>query len=116
LLPLTPKTRNILNRNTFDKLPRGAYLINVARGEHLIEEDLLEALDQKQLSGACLDVFRTEPLPKSHPFWTHPQIIITPHISSWTDRGSVAPHMIENYKRVKAGKELLNEVDIERGY
>ena len=116
LLPLTPKTRNILNRNSFDKLPRGAYLINVARGEHLVEEDLFEALDRKQLSGACLDVFRTEPLCKDHPFWTYPQIIVTPHISSWTDRESVAPQIIENYRRVKTGEKLLNEVDIERGY
>ncbi len=116
MLPLTQKTRHILNCNTFDKLEQGAYLINVGRGEHLVEGDLLAACERKQLSGACLDVFSTEPLPEDHPFWAHPQIIVTPHVASLSDPRSIAPQIVENYRRLKAGEDLLNEVDIERGY
>ena len=116
MLPLTPKTRGILNHKTFDKLPAGAYVINMARGKHLIETDLLAALDSGQLAGACLDVFEIEPLPEDHPFWSHPKIIVTPHISSITNPKAVAPQIIENYQRTKAGKPLLNVVDIKRGY
>lgn len=116
LLPLTPHTRHILNRNTFSQLKKGAYLINVARGGHLVEEDLLAALDDHTLSGACLDVFNVEPLPSTHPFWQHPAIKITPHISSVTDPQSAVNQIFENYRRVMAGKELLNRVDVGRGY
>ena len=116
LLALTPQTRNILNRHTFGKLRYGAYLINVARGEHLVDEDLLDALDQNQLSGACLDVFRTEPLPPEHPFWHHPRIIVTPHIAVGDHPSLVAPQIIENYQRVIRNKNLLYEVDPRRGY
>ncbi len=116
MLPLTPKTKGILNHKTFDKLPAGAYVINVARGQHLIEKDLLAALDSGQLDGACLDVFDVEPLPEDHPFWNHPKIIVTPHISSITYPKGVAPQIIENYRRTKTGKPLLNVVDIKRGY
>ena len=116
LLPLTSKTKNILNGNTLSKLPRGAYVINVARGEHLVEEDLLQNIETGQISGACLDVFKEEPLPTDHPFWEHPQIIITPHISSITDPVSVAPQIVENYRRLKSNKPLLNLVDRQREY
>lgn len=116
LLPLTPETDGILNRETFRGLRPGAFIINVARGNHLVEEDLLEALDEGHLSGARLDVFREEPLPKDHPFWSHPKIQITPHISSLTEPYSVAPQILENYRRVKAGLEPKNVVDIVRGY
>ena len=116
MLPLTPKTKGILNQKIFDKLPAGAYVINVARGQHLIEKDLLAALDSGQLSGACLDVFEVEPLPEDHPFWSHPKIIVTPHISSLTFPKAVAPQIIENYHRTETGRSLLNVVDIERGY
>lgn len=116
LLPLTPKTRHILNAKTFSQLPRGAYVINVGRGDHLVEEDLLAAIQEGQLSGACLDVFCQEPLPKDHPFWQQPQIIVTPHIASVTNAQSVAPQIIENYKRAMEGKPLLNVVDISQGY
>ena len=116
LLALTPQTRNILNRHTFGKLRSGAYLINVARGEHLVDEDLLDALDRKQLSGACLDVFRTEPLPPEHPFWHNPKIIVTPHIAVGDHPSLVAPQIIENYQRVIRNKNLLYEVDPTRGY
>ncbi len=116
LLPLTPQTEGILNRDTFSRLRPGAFLINVARGKHLVEEDLLEALEKGQLSGARLDVFRQEPLPADHPFWTHPRIQITPHISSLTEPKAVAPQILENYRRVCDGLEPLNRVDPERGY
>jgi glyoxylate/hydroxypyruvate reductase A len=116
MLPLTPKTKGILNQKTFDKLPAGAYVINVARGQHLIEKDLLAALDSEQLAGACLDVFAVEPLPEDHPFWRHPKIIVTPHISSLTNPKAVAPQIIENYQRTKTGRPLLNVVDMQRGY
>jgi glyoxylate/hydroxypyruvate reductase A len=116
MLPLTAETRNILNRDTFAHLPRGTYLINVARGEHLVEEDLLAAIDAGQLSGACLDVFRTEPLPEEHPFWAHPGITVTPHIASLTNPAAVIPQIVDNYKRVQAGERVLNEVDKDHGY
>lgn len=116
LLPLTAATEGILNRHVFDKLPKGAYLINVARGRHLKEADLLDVLESGQLSGACLDVFRVEPLPEDHPFWNHPDIIITPHISSLTDPKAVMPQIYENYHRMKSGEPLLHVVDVKQGY
>ena len=115
-LPLTPATDGILNRNVFNHLPEGAYLINVGRGQHLVEQDLMDALDAGRLSGACLDVFREEPLPDSHPFWLHPKIKITPHISSLTHPAAVAPQLVENYRRLEAGQRLVNVVDRKRGY
>lgn len=116
MLPLTKKTKNILNKQTFAHLPTGAYLINVGRGDHLVEEDLLEALAQGQVGGACLDVFRQEPLPVNHPFWSHPHIIVTPHIASVTNPSTAAPQILENYQRVLSGKALLNRVDFSKGY
>lgn len=116
LLPLTEETRDILSKNTFNQLSEGAYLINVARGEHLVEKDLLEALEQGQLAGACLDVFRTEPLPADHPFWANEKITITPHVASITSVQNVAPQILENYRRMLAGQPLLNEVSRDRGY
>jgi glyoxylate/hydroxypyruvate reductase A len=116
LLPLTPRTEGILNRETFQNLRPGAFVINVARGRHLVEEELLAALDTGHLSGACLDVFREEPLPPEHPFWSHPRIQVTPHASSLTEPRAVAPQILENYRRVRAGEILLHRVDVERGY
>jgi glyoxylate/hydroxypyruvate reductase A len=116
LLPLTPETKDILNRHTFSLLPRGAYVINVARGAHLVEEDLLEMIRSGHLSGACLDVFREEPLPPDHPFWQEPSIMITPHVASITRPESVASQIVENYRRLLAGKPLLHQVDPRRGY
>jgi glyoxylate/hydroxypyruvate reductase len=116
LLPLTEATRGILNRATLAQLPADAYVINAARGEHLVEEDLLAALDAGRLSGACLDVFRTEPLPADHPFWAHPRVTVTPHIASLTFPRDVAPQLIDNYRRVRSGQPPLHAVDIRRGY
>lgn len=116
LLPLTPSTTGILSRTTLSQLPRGAYLINVGRGAHLIEQDLLELLDSDHLSGACLDVFNEEPLPTHHPFWRHPKVIVTPHLSSITSPEEVAPQLIAHYRHLTSGAPLCHEVDLTRGY
>jgi glyoxylate/hydroxypyruvate reductase A len=116
LLPLTAATQGILNRRTLARLPDGAYVINAARGEHLVEEDLVEALASERLAGACLDVFRTEPLPAGHPFWSHPRVTITPHVASLTFPRDVAPQLVDNYRRVRAGQPPLHVVDPRRGY
>lgn len=116
LLPLTPETQNILDSKLFEKLPKGAYLINVARGEHLVEQDLLNNVNSGQLSGAALDVFRKEPLPEDHPFWTNEKIQVTPHIASVTSPKSVVPQIVENYDRMKDGEELQNVIPREKGY
>ncbi len=116
LLPLTADTKGILNRELFGILPVGAYVINVARGGHLVDEDLLKMLDNGHLSGACLDVFHSEPLPKDHPFWRHPKIHMTPHIASVSDIPSVTPQILENYRRLQSGLSLHNLVSQEKGY
>lgn len=116
LLPLTPETENILNRELFARLPHGAVLINAARGRHLVEEDLIPALESGQLGAATLDVFREEPLPADHPFWRHPAIRITPHIASIADPRSVADQVAANIARARRGEPLVNVVDPARGY
>lgn len=116
LLPLTQETSGILELELFKKLKQPSYLINVARGEHLVEEDLIYSLDTGTLTGACLDVFEEEPLPKNHLFWNRPKIMITPHVASITDPKEAVKQIVENYKRSLSGMELLNEVDRERGY
>ena len=116
LLPLTAQTRNILNLDLFAQLPRPAYLVNVARGAHLVDADLVQAIHVGYLRGACLDVFRQEPLPPTHPFWAHPKIRVTPHCSSITNPESVAPQIVENYRRSQVGEPLLNQVLRSRGY
>ena len=116
LLPLTPHTDGILDLDLFKELKKPAFLINVARGQHLVEEDLVYALDKEIISHAVLDVFTAEPLPESHPFWGREKITITPHIASVTDPDEVAVLLVENYKRTLSGMELLNEVDRNRGY
>ncbi|WP_299824778.1 glyoxylate/hydroxypyruvate reductase A [uncultured Pontibacter sp.] len=116
LLPLTKETANILNKTTLSKLPKGAYVINVARGEHLVDADLLEMIDSEHIAGASLDVFRTEPLPEEHPFWAHPKISITPHIASITNPASAVRQILANYDRLKQQKPLLNLVSLTKGY
>lgn len=116
LLPLTPETEKILNKTIFEQLPAQAYLINVARGEHLVEHDLLETIDQGHLSGAALDVFWEEPLRKNHPFWEHPRIRVTPHIASATDARAVLPQIVENYERMMEEEPLKNVVERKKGY
>ncbi len=116
LLPLTPDTEDILDKNLFAVLPDHAHLVHVGRGAQLNESDLLGALDTARLGHATLDVFKTEPLPKTHPFWTHPRITVTPHCSSLTNPAAVAAQVVENYRRLNAGKPPLNQVDRDRGY
>ena len=116
LLPLTEQTQGFLGRSLFEKCQPGTFLINVARGEHLVEDDLLIALEKGWLSGAMLDVFRQEPLPKDHPFWENRAIFITPHIASVTHPDAAIPQIIENYKRMQQGDELINKIDREKGY
>lgn len=116
MLPLTAETQNILNKNTFAQLPKGSFLINVGRGEELVEEDLIKSLDSGHLTGAFLDVFRQEPLPTEHPFWTHPKIHVTPHIASVTNAATAAPQILDNYQRMMAGKPLVNQADLQKGY
>ncbi|MEB2779147.1 2-hydroxyacid dehydrogenase [Algoriphagus persicinus] len=116
LLPLTPDTENILNAGLFAKCNPNTYLINVARGKHLVEDDLIEALESGQLSGAMLDVYRQEPLPKNHPFWENRKITMTPHIASVTNPQAAAPQVIENIKLIRENRELINVVNRTRGY
>ncbi|RXG18471.1 glyoxylate/hydroxypyruvate reductase A [Leeuwenhoekiella aestuarii] len=116
LLPLTEDTEGILNTALFEKLPKRAYLINVARGGHLVDEDLIAALDSGKLSGAALDVFHTEPLPEDHKFWNRKDILITPHVASMSNAASVAPQIAENYRRMEKGEELKNTVSQDKGY
>lgn len=115
-LPLTPQTHNILNQENLNQLPKGAYVINIARGGHVNDEDLIEALDCGHVSGALLDTFRDEPLPAEHPFWNHPKIKVTPHVASITDPNVVAKQVIENYQRMQRGEPLSNQVDPSQGY
>lgn len=116
LLPLTPETEDILNLDLFKKLSKPAFLVNAARGEHLVEEDLLYALDTDILKGAVLDVFRDEPLPDRHQFWNRKNIIITPHIAAISDPKETADQILENYKRTLSALPLINKVESDRGY
>lgn len=116
LLPLTEATEGILDLDVFKKLENPSYLINVGRGSHLIEEDLIYALDVDELNGACLDVFEKEPLPSNHSFWNRSKIMITPHIAAITPAKEAAKVIIENYKRALSGQKLLYPVDRKKGY
>lgn len=116
LLPLTPQTRGIISRRTLSLLPKGAYIINAGRGGHVVEADLLHALDSEWLSGATLDVFDEEPLRDSHPFWTHPKVTVTPHNAADSIPAQVAPQIIDNIQRMMKGQPLLRLVDYARGY
>ena len=116
MLPLTPSTENILNRENMQMLPQGSWIINLGRGGHLVDQDLIDLLDSGHLAGANLDVFREEPLPPGHPFWSHPKIYLTPHIASIPDPDSVAPQIIENYHRTLKNKPLLNMANRQLGY
>lgn len=116
LLPLTDETRGILCRDRLSQLPKGAALINVGRGPHLVEHDLLSLLDEQHLSGAMLDVTAPEPLPADHPFWAHPRIIITPHVASMTRPDGAARALIANIRRFAAGQPMDGEVARDRGY
>lgn len=116
LLPLTPATRGLLDARFFAALPRGASLINVARGAHVVDEDLLAALDSGHLHHAVLDVFQTEPLPSEHRYWQHPQVTVLPHVAALTDVRSAANVAVANLRAARDGGVLLHVVDRARGY
>lgn len=116
LLPLTPQTRGILDARLFAALPAGACLINAARGGHLVEQDLLEALDAGHLRGATLDVFTQEPLPSDNPLWSHPKVVVTPHAAAATDPAAFMAHVARTIARVDDGLSPENLVDFSRGY
>ncbi|MGN6038354.1 glyoxylate/hydroxypyruvate reductase GhrA [Serratia marcescens] len=116
LLPNTPETVGILNRELFAQLRPGAYLINIARGAHLVEADLLAALEQGQLAAATLDVFAREPLPQDHPFWRHPRVTITPHIAAITLPQQAMDQIAANIRALEGGHAPAGVVDRQRGY
>ena len=118
-LPLTSETRNLLDRRAFAQLPRGAHVINVGRGGTIVDEDLLAALDEGQLGSATLDVFRVEPLPAEHPFWSHPKVTVTPHLAAPTPYGPAADQIADALKRLESGveaRDLPGYVNRSAGY
>ena len=116
LLPLTPDTHNILNHANLSRLQPGGYVINVARGAHLVDEDVLALVDSGYLAGATLDVFRTEPLPAEHAFWKHPKITVTPHTSARTLRDESIAQIVGKMVALERGELIAGVVDTERGY
>ncbi|NNE81084.1 MAG: glyoxylate/hydroxypyruvate reductase A [Silicimonas sp.] len=116
LLPLTPETEDLLDADRLALLPKGAVVINPGRGPLIDDGALIAALDKGDLAHATLDVFRTEPLPESHPFWTHLKVTVTPHIASATRPESAARVIAENIRRGEAGEPLLHLVDRKKGY
>jgi glyoxylate/hydroxypyruvate reductase A len=116
LLPLTVDTQDILNLANLSQLKNGGYVINVARGAHLVDADLLALLDSGHLAGATLDVFRTEPLPMEHPFWAHPKITVTPHTSARTLRSESIAQIVGKIGALARGEPVAGRVDPSRGY
>lgn len=116
ILPLTNETENLLDKAKLAQLPKGAYVINVARGAHIIEADLLELIQQGHIAGATLDVFREEPLPPAHPFWREPRVTITPHISALTMRNESARQIATKIIALENGQQVIGLVDPSRGY
>jgi glyoxylate/hydroxypyruvate reductase len=116
VLPLTPETEGILNRENMQLLPQNAWIINLGRGAHIVDEDLISVLDSGHLDGASLDVFRDEPLASGHPFWKHRKIYLTPHIASLPFPESVAPQIVENYRNTINNDPLINTVNRDQGY
>jgi glyoxylate/hydroxypyruvate reductase A len=116
MLPLTPETEGILNAKLFAGLPQGAWVMNVGRGGHCREDDLIAALDAGHLAGAVLDVFQTEPLPADSPLWSHSQVTVTPHIAGITDPRNAAAFVVDCVARAQSGAPFRNVVDLARGY
>lgn len=116
LLPLTPETTGIINADLLARLPLRACLINVARGPHVVDADLLAALDKEHLAGATLDVFHQEPLASDHPYWRHPKVIVVPHSSALTQPKTAVRTLVANLRRAVNGQPIEDKVDVVRGY
>ena len=116
LLPLTDRTRGLLDARLFAALPRGAGVVNLARGAHVVDADLLAALASGQLSHAVLDVFHAEPLAAGHPFWSHDQVTVLPHVAAQTDARSAAAVAVANLRAARDGAQVAHRVDRDRGY
>jgi glyoxylate/hydroxypyruvate reductase A len=115
LLPLTPATRGIVNRATIARMKPGVVFVNAARGGHVVDDDLLAALDEGRVGLAVLDVFNEEPLPPEHRYWSHPRVVMTPHVAALT-LPLMADAVLDNVKRLREGRPLRHLVDVERGY
>lgn len=116
MLPLTPETEGIMDAKMFAGLPKGAWVMNVGRGGHCNEQDLLAALNSDHLGGAVLDVFQTEPLPPDNSLWSHPKVTVTPHIAGITDPRNAAAFVVDCVTRAESGAPFKNVVDLNRGY
>jgi glyoxylate/hydroxypyruvate reductase A len=116
MLPLTPDTTGLLNRGTLGELPHGAYLVNVARGGLLVDDDLIALLDSGHLAGATLDVFHQEPLPATHRFWSHPRVFLTPHASALTLVEDSVAQVAGKIRALEQGRAVTGVVDPARGY
>jgi glyoxylate/hydroxypyruvate reductase len=116
LLPLTPATRGMLDARFFAVMPRGSAVVNLARGAHLVDADLLDALDSGRLRHAVLDVFHTEPLPADHAFWVHPRVTVLPHVAAQTEASSAAAVVADNIRALMAGRPIAHLVRRDRGY
>ena len=116
LLPLTEENTGILSAELFQQLPEQSALIHVGRGQHLIKQDLLDALDSGHLRGAIVDVFEQEPLPADHQFWQHEKIVVTPHVASHAPMSVVVEQILENDRRLNQGLDLCHQVDVNKGY
>jgi glyoxylate/hydroxypyruvate reductase A len=116
LLPLTPQTRGVLNAAAFAKMPKGGCVINVARGAHVVQADLLATLNAGHLARAYLDVFDIEPLPADSPLWAHPGVTVTPHIAALTEPRTALATVVENIERLRRGEAPLHLVDRSAGY
>ena len=116
VLPATTQTDDLIGEALFSAMPEQSYFINVGRGNAVDEQALMNALNNSDIAGAALDVFKQEPLPEHHPFWQISQLTITPHISAITDQHEVVQQIAENYRQFTLGKALNNQVDVNKGY
>lgn len=116
ILPLTSSTKGFFNLSFFRLCKKEAFFINVGRGAHLVEDDLEAAIDEQRISGAFLDVFTEEPLPRNHSFWSNPRIRISPHVAAVTNTKSAVQQIAENYRRIESNMAPLNEVSLDKGY